>query len=105
MISTPTTEELAGVAPELPTAGRLKGRVCLVTGATSGIGRATALRMAAEGAAAVVVTGRREELGQALAGEIRERGAECLFVAGDATREQDVVSTLQQAHARFGSSA
>lgn len=102
MNSTPTTEELAGVAPELPTAGRLKGRVCLVTGATSGIGRATALRMAAEGAAAVVVTGRREELGQALAGEIRERGAECLFVAGDATREQDVVSTLQQAHARFG---
>lgn len=102
MSSTPTLEELAGAAPQLPAAGRLKGRVCLVHGATSGIGRATALRMAAEGAAAVVVTGRREELGQALAAEIRERGAEGLFVAADATREQDVVSTLRQAQVRFG---
>ena len=102
MSSTPTIEELAGAAPQLPTAGRLKGRVCLVTGATSGIGRATALRMAAEGAAAVVVTGRREALGQSLAAEIREHGADSLCVVADVTRECDVASTIRQAQARFG---
>ncbi|KQU64575.1 MULTISPECIES: SDR family NAD(P)-dependent oxidoreductase [unclassified Rhizobacter] len=102
MNSTPTIEELAGAAPCLPTSGRLTGRVCWVNGGTSGIGRATALRMAAEGAAAVVVTGRREALGQALADEIHERGAEALFVAADATREDDVAAALQQALARFG---
>ena len=42
--------ELAGPLPALAPSGRLRGRVCLVVGATSGIGRATALRMAEEGA-------------------------------------------------------
>ncbi|WP_373791896.1 SDR family NAD(P)-dependent oxidoreductase [Delftia acidovorans] len=66
--------ELAGPLPALAPSGRLRGRVCLVVGATSGIGRATALRMAEEGAAAVVVTGRRRELGLQLEQEIRQRG-------------------------------
>jgi NAD(P)-dependent dehydrogenase (short-subunit alcohol dehydrogenase family) len=38
----------------------MKGKVCLVTGGGSGIGRATALKMAEEGAAAVLIAGRRE---------------------------------------------
>src|SRR5256885_15725094 len=67
--------ELAGPLPALAPSGRLRGRVCLVVGATSGIGRATALRMAEEGAAAVVVTGRRRELG--LRSEERRVGKEC----------------------------
>lgn len=50
----PSLAELAGPTPCHTPAGRLAGRVCLVVGATSGIGRATALRMAGEGAAAVV---------------------------------------------------
>src|SRR2546427_93638 len=81
--------ELAGPLPALAPSGRLRGRVCLVVGATSGIGRATALRMAEEGAAAVVVTGRRRELGLQLEQEIRQRGADGLFLACDATRQED----------------
>jgi NAD(P)-dependent dehydrogenase (short-subunit alcohol dehydrogenase family) len=73
-----------------------------VTGATSGIGRATALCMAAEGASAVVVTGRRRELGQALAEDIRRLGADGLFVAADVTREADIAETIAQAVTRFG---
>jgi NAD(P)-dependent dehydrogenase (short-subunit alcohol dehydrogenase family) len=73
-----------------------------VTGATSGIGRATALRMAAEGAAAVVVTGRRRELGEALAEDIQRLGTDSLFVAADVTREAEIAGTIEQAVGRFG---
>src|SRR5256885_1245739 len=66
--------ELAGPLPALAPSGGPRGRVCLVGGATSGIGRATALRMAEGGAAAVVVTGGRRELGLQLEQEIRQRG-------------------------------
>ncbi|MDR0225474.1 MAG: glucose 1-dehydrogenase [Burkholderiaceae bacterium] len=94
--------ELAGPLPVAAPSGRLRGRVCLVVGATSGIGRATALRMAEEGAAAVVATGRREALGLSLEREIRHRGAEALFLACDAARPQDMEAALHRAVARFG---
>ena len=67
MTNSPSLIDLAGPPPVPAPAGRLKGRVCLVTGATSGIGQATALWMVSEGASAVVITGRRQELGQPLA--------------------------------------
>lgn len=94
--------ELAGPLPTVAPSGRLRGRVCLVVGATSGIGRATALRMAEEGAAAVVATGRRQEMGQELAREIRQLGADSLFLACDATRQEETAAAVEQAVARFG---
>ncbi|WP_090708919.1 MULTISPECIES: glucose 1-dehydrogenase [unclassified Beijerinckia] len=94
--------ELAGPTPVRAPARRLKGRVCLVTGATRGIGRATALLMASEGAAAIVVTGRRRELGQALAEDIQRLGADSLFVTTDVRRESDSADMIAQTMARFG---
>jgi NAD(P)-dependent dehydrogenase (short-subunit alcohol dehydrogenase family) len=98
----PSVTELAGPL-RTPAAGRrLANRVCLVVGATSGIGRATALRMAEEGAAAVVVAGRRDSLGRALADQLRLRGAESLYVTTDVTREPDVAELVEQTMVRFG---
>lgn len=81
---------------------RMAGLVCLVTGGGSGIGRATALQMAAEGAAAVVIAGRRAAQGEAVALECREAGAEALFVQTDVTREEEVARLVEATVARFG---
>jgi NAD(P)-dependent dehydrogenase (short-subunit alcohol dehydrogenase family) len=75
--------------------------VVLITGALTGIGRATALAYAAEGAR-IVVSGRREEAGQALALELRGRGAEAVFVVADVRREDDVRRLVDAAVERFG---
>ncbi|EON11975.1 SDR family NAD(P)-dependent oxidoreductase [Pandoraea sp. SD6-2] len=98
----PSLTELAGPIPVSVPAGRLDGRVCLVMGGTSGIGRATALRMAQEGARAVIATGRRKALGDALAEDIRRLGAEGMFVCTDLTCEADIVSAITQTMTQFG---
>ena len=67
--------------------GRLEGKITIVTGATSGIGRRTVELFVAEGAK-VVATGRREELGRTLEASLGKDN--CLFVTADATREDDV---------------
>ena len=58
--------------------------------------------MAEEGAAAVVIAGRRDSLGQALADQLRLRGAESLYVTTDVTREPDVAELVEQTMVRFG---
>ncbi|HEY8375016.1 MAG TPA: glucose 1-dehydrogenase [Nannocystis sp.] len=67
---------------------RLTGKRALVTGATSGIGRAIALRFAAEGAG-VAITGRREERLQDTARRAREAGAAVVAIRADHTRGED----------------
>ncbi|ARP79363.1 short-chain dehydrogenase [Bordetella genomosp. 8] len=102
MATIPSLYELAGPAPAPPSGQRLQGRICLVVGGTSGIGRAAALRMAGEGATAVIVTGRRALLGQDLAEEIGRAGAEALFIAADATVEAELAAAIAQVIQRFG---
>ena len=75
--------------------------VVLITGALTGIGRATALAFAHEGAR-VVVSGRRDEAGNALATELRDLGAEAEFMRADVRRDEDVRSLVDQTVARFG---
>src|SRR5712672_2795544 len=75
--------------------------VVLITGAVTGIGRATALGFAAEGAK-VVVSGRRDDAGAALAAELRARGADAEFIRADVRHEDDVRNLVDKTVARFG---
>src|SRR5450755_3438818 len=75
--------------------------VVLITGALTGIGRATAVAFAREGAR-IVVSGRRDEVGHALAAELRSLGAEAAFVRADVRRDDDVRNLVDQTVARFG---
>jgi NAD(P)-dependent dehydrogenase (short-subunit alcohol dehydrogenase family) len=75
--------------------------VVLITGALTGIGRATALAFARDGAS-VVVSGRRDEAGQALVGELRALGAEAEFVKADVRHESEVQNLVDRTVARFG---
>ena len=75
--------------------------VVLITGALAGIGRATALAFARQGAR-LVVSGRREDVGEALAAELRELGAEAEFIRADVRHEADVEALVGGALARFG---
>ena len=80
---------------------KLAGKVTLITGATSGIGKATALLFADEGAD-LVLTGRRAELGKAVEAECRQRGVRCLFVEADHTQVEDCQRVVKSALAEFG---
>lgn len=75
--------------------------VVLVTGALSGIGRATALAFA-RAKARIVISGRRADEGQALAETLRSLGAEAEFVAADVRVEDDVRALVERTVARFG---
>jgi NAD(P)-dependent dehydrogenase (short-subunit alcohol dehydrogenase family) len=75
--------------------------VVLITGALAGIGRATALAFGREGAR-VVVSGRRDDAGQALAAELRALGAETEFVRADVRHELDVKALVDRTVERFG---
>src|SRR3984885_5573862 len=75
--------------------------VVLITGALSGIGRATAIAFAKNGAT-VVVSGRRDEAGKALAQELRSFGSEAEFINADVRKEEDVRALVDKTVARFG---
>ena len=75
--------------------------VILITGALTGIGRATAVAFARSGAR-LVVSGRRVADGQALEKELRELGAEAHFIQADVRRDEEVASLVDQTVARFG---
>ena len=76
---------------------RLRGKVAIVTGATSGIGRACARRFVEEGAC-VVIAGRRRDIGHAVAESL---GPKAAFAAADVTREEDIKALVASTLARF----
>jgi NAD(P)-dependent dehydrogenase (short-subunit alcohol dehydrogenase family) len=81
---------------------RMRGKVCLVTGGGSGIGRAAALKMAGEDAEAVLIAGRREAEIEATAAACQALGAPALAVRTDVTHEEDVERLVKTAIERYG---
>jgi NAD(P)-dependent dehydrogenase (short-subunit alcohol dehydrogenase family) len=79
----------------------MSNQVVLITGALTGIGRATALAFAREGAR-LIVSGRHDEAGNALAAELRDLGVQAEFIRADVRHEDDVRTLVDRAVARFG---
>ena len=79
----------------------LQNKVALVTGGTSGIGKAIALAFGKAGAK-VVFSGRREKEGEDTANLIRQSGAECLFVRSDVSSEAEVKALIQKTVEYYG---
>src|SRR5260221_5252867 len=75
--------------------------VILITGALTGIGRAAAVASAKKGAK-LVVAGRRDETGKALAKELRSNGSEAEFINADVRKDDDIRALVDKTVARFG---
>lgn len=80
---------------------QLENKIAIVTGGTSGIGRAAAVALAAAGAK-VVVAGRRESEGAETLKQVRAAGGEGLFVRADVAKETDLVALVQKTLETFG---
>ena len=79
---------------------KLKNKTAIITGATSGIGKATALLFADQGAD-LVLTGRRSSLGKAVETECRQKGVRCVFVEADHTKEEECQRVVDVALEEF----
>src|SRR5438128_3923922 len=79
----------------------MKDKVILITGAVTGIGRATALAFAREGAH-IVVSGRHDDVGNALATELRGFGVEAEYIRADVRHEDDVRNLVDKTVKQFG---
>ncbi len=82
-------------------AGDLQGKVAIITGGTSGIGRDAAVQFARAGAK-VVVSGRREKEGAETVSLVKAAGGEALFVKGDVAKAADVQELVQKTVEKFG---
>jgi len=80
---------------------RLQGKVALITGGTSGIGSATAIRFVEEGAS-VTITGRNVERGEQVVKDIVEKGGAALFIQSDVRRANDCRNAVDKTLERFG---
>ena len=80
---------------------RFAGKVVLVTGASSGIGKVTALEFAKEGAA-VVIAARRAEESEQIVSQIKAAGGEAAFVPTDVTRHASIKELIERTVALYG---
>jgi NAD(P)-dependent dehydrogenase (short-subunit alcohol dehydrogenase family) len=81
--------------------GTMTGKVALVTGGSTGIGKATALAFAEQGAS-VVIASRRAETGQAVAQEITQSGGKARWIKADVTKKTEVEALIGQTMEAFG---
>src|SRR5215469_9036656 len=80
---------------------RFAGKIVLVTGGGTGIGQATALAFAREGAT-IVIVGRRANVGERTVSLLQAQGAKASFIPTDVTAEADVASLFEQIRAHYG---
>ncbi|OGN74044.1 MAG: hypothetical protein A2X25_00015 [Chloroflexi bacterium GWB2_49_20] len=80
---------------------KLSGQVAILTGATSGIGKATALLFASQGAD-LVITGRRAGLGEEVAEQARQMGVRAVFIQADHSRLEDCQRVVDETMRQFG---
>jgi NAD(P)-dependent dehydrogenase (short-subunit alcohol dehydrogenase family) len=92
---------LLTILKEHSTMGKLDGKVAVVTGAASGLGRASALRFAKEGAA-VVVADLNSQGGELIVAEIAAAGGRGVYQRSDVTRESDVKALIERAVREYG---
>ena len=88
--------------PRFPGSGRLEGKVAIVTGGDSGIGRAVSVLFAREGAKVVIVYLEENEDAKATAEAVRREGSECLTMAGDVGDESFCQKVAEETVRRFG---
>ena len=81
---------------------QLDNRILIVTGGTQGIGKATALYAAECGAGGIVICGRQEDKGRAVAAAIEDRGCPGLYVRADLSIVEDCRNVVQRCDERFG---
>ena len=79
---------------------RLKNKVAIITGGTSGMGKATAILFAKEGAK-VVICGRRSDLGDQIVKGIRNKNGDAVFIKADVSKEKDVKELVNYSVAKY----
>lgn len=96
-----TQTNAQSVPPTATSQGRFRNKVVLITGGTSGIGRATVEAFAAEGAR-VTFCGRREQLGKEVQDTIRTQGGQALYIRADVLKPDDVEAFVQKTIDTYG---
>lgn len=81
---------------------RLDNKILIITGGTQGIGEATALYAAENGAAGIIICGRQEEKGAAVAAAVQKLGCECEYVRADLSVVEDCRNVVKRCDERFG---